>query len=103
GHRQPFTGVRARLNELMHHHQLRLNEALEALGDRPKSANDLLPVLFRRELDDNQIVFALGESLAHLRFLQHQGLAERVSGPGVDRYRATGGQVHLAPATEQAA
>lgn len=103
GHRQPFTGVRARLDELMHHHQLRLNEALEALGDRPKSANDLLPVLFRRELDDNQIVFALGESLAHLRFLQHQGLAERVSGPGVDRYRATGGQVTLPPATEQAA
>jgi hypothetical protein len=37
-------------------------------------------VLFKRELDGHQTIFALGESLAHLHLLWWQGEWERVAG-----------------------
>jgi hypothetical protein len=47
-----------------------------------------VPVLFRRELDSHQLSFAVGEALAHLRFLEDEGRAVRVvDGDGVHRFR----------------
>jgi hypothetical protein len=37
----------------------------------------VLPVLFKRALDDHQLVFAIGETIAHLHFLWRCGRAER--------------------------
>jgi hypothetical protein len=46
---------------------------MEAL-DHPKSAAELLPVLFSRVLNDPlQVFFALGESVAHLNHLVRTG------------------------------
>ena len=56
------------------HHAARLNEALDALVE-PRTAAELVPVLFRRELDSHQLSFAVGEALAHLRFLEDEGRA----------------------------
>jgi len=45
-------------------------------------------VLFRRQLDSHQLNFALGEALAHLRFLEDEGRAVRVvDADGVHRFR----------------
>ena len=41
------------------------------------SAADLMPVLFRRQLDRHQMGFALGEALAHLHYLEGQGALAR--------------------------
>jgi hypothetical protein len=38
---------------------------------------DLLPVLFKRELDDSQVGLALGECIAHLNFLVQRGQMTR--------------------------
>src|SRR5438094_755857 len=67
-------------------------EALVQLGRRgnhyPSLAAELVPVLFRRELDSHQLSFALGEALAHLRFLEDEGRAVRlVDADGVHRFR----------------
>lgn len=86
-HGLPFRGLPARLGQLRDHHVARLGEALGALVE-PRSAADLVPILFRRELDTHQLSFALGEALAHLHFLEVEGRALRVvGGDGVHRFR----------------
>lgn len=83
GHRRPFTGLHARLEELAHHHDRRLEETWAACA-RPRTGLGVLRYLFDRELDDHQVFFAIGESLAHLHFLLARGRMERrVSADGV--------------------
>jgi glyoxylase-like metal-dependent hydrolase (beta-lactamase superfamily II) len=78
-HGLPFRGIGVRIAQLRAHHDARLGElqaALEA-ASAPMSAADLVPVLFRRELDIQQRYFAMGEAIAHLNFLWHEGKVER--------------------------
>jgi glyoxylase-like metal-dependent hydrolase (beta-lactamase superfamily II) len=85
-HGKPFRGAHARAGQLEQHHQQRFKELLASL-EQPKSANDLLPVLFRRPLDAHQTFFAMGEAIAHLHYLYYAGKARRAVGDdGVVRY-----------------
>jgi hypothetical protein len=85
-HNLPFLGLHARIQTLAAHHQARCDEVLTACGE-PKTAMQLLPILFRRALDRHQMGFALGEALAHLNYLMHQGVLDRVLGAdGVYRF-----------------
>jgi glyoxylase-like metal-dependent hydrolase (beta-lactamase superfamily II) len=86
-HGLPFQGLHARLDRLRQHHEARLAEAFDALGD-PRTGVDLIPVLFRRELDVHQLNFAIGEVLAHLHLLEADGgVARSVDADGVHRFR----------------
>src|SRR5882672_3654637 len=86
-HGLPFRRLHERLGQLRDHHAARLGEALDALVE-PRSAAELVPVLFRRQLDSHQLSFAVGEALAHLRFLEDEGRAVRVvDTDGVHRFR----------------
>lgn len=88
-HNLPFRGVHERIDELAAHHGERCVEVLGAC-QRPASAAELVPVLFRRKLDRHQTAFALGETIAHLHYLIGQGEIERQSGAdGIDRFLAT--------------
>ena len=85
-HNLPFRGVHQRIDELAAHHQARCDEVITACA-RPISAAELMPVLFRRQLDRHQMGFALGEALAHLHYLATRGEIERArDGDGVDRF-----------------
>jgi glyoxylase-like metal-dependent hydrolase (beta-lactamase superfamily II) len=85
-HGLPFLGAQARIAMLHRHHEDRLNEVLEACNG-PKSAAELMPVLFRRPLDSHQLFFAMGESLAHLHYLWYRGRLGRSTGAdGVYRF-----------------
>ncbi|MFN5541733.1 MAG: MBL fold metallo-hydrolase [Betaproteobacteria bacterium] len=75
-HDRVFTGLHTRLDQLVVHHQERLDELAAAL-DTPKTAAEILPVLFRRPLDHHQLVFAIGEAIAHLHYLWYAGRATR--------------------------
>ena len=87
-HRLPFNGVHERIDTLLRHHEERLEAALNAAGSAGVAANDMLEVLFARKLDNHQIFFALGETLAHLNHLIGRGLMVRERDrAGVDRYR----------------
>ena len=86
-HGLPFRGLHERITMLRDHHAARLGEALGALTE-PRSAAELLPMLFRRTLDTHQLQFAMGEALAHLNFLEADGRAIRVIGEdGIHRFR----------------
>jgi hypothetical protein len=86
-HNLPFTGLHTRLDQLARHHELRLAEIVEAC-DGPKTAAEIVPVLFRRQLDVHQMGFAMGESLSHLTYLAAAGRLVREQGAdGIFRYR----------------
>jgi len=88
-HGKPFTGLHQRIAQLQSHHDERLAEALAACAERPTSAADLLPVLFKRTLDLHQTTFAMGEAIAHLHALQSQGHVRAEAGAdGVWRFSA---------------
>jgi hypothetical protein len=62
---------------------------MHSLEERPKSAGELLGVLFRRPLDTHQTFFAMGEAIAHLHYLYYAGRAKRALGvDGIMRYAA---------------
>lgn len=75
-HDRVFSGLHERLSELRQHHRQRLGE-LEAAIETAKCAAEILPVLFRRKLDEHQLVFAIGEAIAHLHYLWRAGRATR--------------------------
>ena len=86
-HGKPFTGLHLRVDQLQTHHQDRLAEVMQACAESPKSAAQIVPVMFRRALDTHQTIFALGEAIAHLHLLWHQGQLRRTLEPdGVWRF-----------------
>jgi glyoxylase-like metal-dependent hydrolase (beta-lactamase superfamily II) len=86
-HGKPFRGAHRRVAALEKHHEDRLQELTESLRSGPKSACDLLQVLFRRPLDTHQTFFAMGEAIAHLHYLYYAGRAKRqVDADGIMRY-----------------
>jgi len=93
-HGKPFTGLHIRIQQLHDHHRDRLAEVMEACSASPCSAADILPVLFKRELDLHQTTFAMGESVAHLHTLWFAGkLERRLGADGVYRFGLPGASV----------
>ena len=85
-HGRPFRGLHTRIAQLRAHHVARLAEVVEACAV-PCSAMDIVPVMFRRELDAHQLTFALGEALAHLHKLWNDGVVRRFTGAdGIIRF-----------------
>jgi glyoxylase-like metal-dependent hydrolase (beta-lactamase superfamily II) len=84
-------GAHSRVDQLERHHADRLAE-LEAFCEQSAdgvSAADVIPVMFRRELDQHQMGFATGEALAHLHWLWLRGkLVRSLDADGVHRFRA---------------
>lgn len=86
-HGRPFTGLHERIRQLQVHHAQHLEETLAACRERPLSAFELIPVLFKRPLDLHQTTFAMGESVAHLHRLWFDGRLRRERGAdGVWRF-----------------
>jgi len=75
-HGKPFRGLHTRIAQLAGHHADRLAEVKAACAT-PQSAADIVPIMFRRELDAHQLTFAMGEALAHLHRLWYAGELRR--------------------------
>ncbi len=78
-HNLPFHGLHTRIDELIHHHEQRCDQIVAACTT-PRSAADLLPILFPRTLDPHQTGFAFGEVLAHLNLLTRTGALAALPG-----------------------
>jgi len=91
-HGKPFTGLHTRIQQLHDHHRDRLAEVLQACTARACNAADIVPVLFKRPLDLHQTTFAMGESIAHLHALWHEGKLRRsLDSQGVYRFGMAAG------------
>lgn len=86
-HDQPFHALHTRVDQLAHHHEVRLDRLHDAVNE-PKTVMEAARALFRRALDHHQTGFALGETLAHLHLLRARGLVVRdEDAQGRDLYR----------------
>ncbi|WP_373086916.1 MBL fold metallo-hydrolase [Sneathiella sp.] len=89
-HNDVFTGLHNQLDYYKSHHTDRLKKLLEAC-DSPKSAIDLLPVLFDRELTESDVRLAISEGLAHCHYLVEEGDLDRICGEdGVWKFQRHG-------------
>ena len=93
GHEEPFGGVRARIAELIGHHEERNREILAALQDKTLTPRQIaasiswganpgwhdLPCFHKR--------LALSEALAHLELMESEGRLEKIPGDGIIYYR----------------
>ena len=85
-HGKPFHGIHQRVRQLEEHHAERLDE-VRAACSIPRSAADIVPLMFKRELDMHQLTFAMGEALAHLHRLWYAGELKRLQNDdGVIRF-----------------
>lgn len=73
GHRLPFRGLHARARELTAHHDERCAAIAAACKERPRSAAELVPVIFHHVLDPHQMSFAFSEVLAHVNYMLRRG------------------------------
>jgi glyoxylase-like metal-dependent hydrolase (beta-lactamase superfamily II) len=89
GHHLPFRGLRARVEEVTRHHAGRLSAIVRSCSQAPRSAADLLEILFRFPLDRGVVALAFGESCAHVNRLLEEGrIAASLAADGVERYVA---------------
>lgn len=85
-HGNPFRNIGLRVVQLIEHHDARCAELLAACAE-PRSAGELLSTLFPRPLDTHQVMFAMGEAIAHLNHLEHKGEVRKVEGiDGIVRF-----------------
>jgi glyoxylase-like metal-dependent hydrolase (beta-lactamase superfamily II) len=70
-HGLPFRGLHERADELLRHHAQRLDHLRAA--PTPATVLELSRALFRRELDPQQMGFAVGETLSHANHLVANG------------------------------
>ncbi len=89
-HDRVFTGLHHRLDMLKHHHDERLDMVVAACKGKPLAAAKFIATLFPgREFDAHQMGFAMGETLAHLHYLEGLGRIRReVDAAGVIRFAA---------------
>jgi len=73
GHQLPFYGLHTRIGELIEHHKRRCAAIADACRNAPKSAAEIVPVVFHLPLDPHQMSFAFSEVLAHVNFMLGQG------------------------------
>jgi glyoxylase-like metal-dependent hydrolase (beta-lactamase superfamily II) len=80
-HGAPFRDLPRRCEELLRHHRARLDAVLAAC-EGPRTAYEVMAVLFARELDPHQTTFGIGEAMAHLHHLVATGRLRRIRTAG---------------------
>lgn len=86
-HGAPFYGLHQRIDDLTRRHHEQFDK-LVALCIEPKTAAEVLPRMYRRELKGVHLFLALGEALAHLEYLVINGRLRRETNAGVVTYRS---------------
>lgn len=87
-HKLPFTGLHQRIDELQQHHKTHLDNLLD-FCQAPQTLIHCLPVMFKRELSNYHMNFAVAECLSHLNYLIYEKkLMRELGNDGVFYYRA---------------
>lgn len=84
-HGKPFYGANQRIDELLAHHEERLDETLKTIKE-PLTVYEVRTKLFQRPLTVHEMRFAIGETLSHLEYLRNKKEVSRELIDGVWRY-----------------
>ncbi|PLW83614.1 MBL fold metallo-hydrolase [Kineobactrum sediminis] len=85
-HEAPFRGLHVRLTQLIEAHKQELNQLYAHLAE-PKRVVDCFPALFKREITNDHLSLATGETIAHLNcLLRRRQIAGETDEHGVDWY-----------------
>jgi glyoxylase-like metal-dependent hydrolase (beta-lactamase superfamily II) len=82
GHKLPFRGLAFRLTQLIENHENALARIEAELAQRPMTAAESFPAIFKRPIGAAEYGLALGEAVAHMNRLLRAGRAMRTPGPG---------------------
>lgn len=88
GHGPLFHDLEGRAEEIIRHHQERLDIMHGSFAGEQATPVDIAYRVFRQDLTDHQLRFAVAETLAHLEHLAWEGKAERLDDDVVN-YRPT--------------
>ncbi|WP_461427561.1 MBL fold metallo-hydrolase [Gymnodinialimonas sp.] len=77
GHKLPFTGLPARMDQLIDNHHGALKHLRAHIAKGPCSAAECFPPLFKRTIDGGTYGLALVEAVAHLNHLHQLGEVTR--------------------------
>lgn len=93
-HEQPFANLSNRVDELLGHHERRLEQVLTPLRKWPLSAREIASqvewtVASWDRMDGMNRLLAIQETLAHLRLLQGQGRVTMIEENGVNLFKAS--------------
>lgn len=77
-HGEPFDDLAGRVDELIEHHEHRLDAVMEALGATERDAYAVCRTIFPVLRNAHEERFALAETLAHLRYLERRGRVEEI-------------------------
>ncbi len=87
-HGRPFHGLKPRLAALIEEHESGL-QRLRGLCAEPKRVVDVFEALFRGAVTSGNLIMAIGESVAHLRYLQAENeVTVKRDANGVDWYQS---------------
>ncbi|MCF7981761.1 MAG: MBL fold metallo-hydrolase [Pseudomonadales bacterium] len=75
-HNLPFLGLHFRARTIIKHHEENCF-FLERACHKPKTGHDLIPVMFKQQLNTFEWVLAIGECSAHLNYLIYNQRLER--------------------------
>jgi len=76
GHKLPYTGLPARLRQMVDNHHAALARLTDFLAS-PHRATDCFPTLYKRQIGAAEYGLALAEALGHLNHLHQTGRARR--------------------------
>jgi glyoxylase-like metal-dependent hydrolase (beta-lactamase superfamily II) len=87
-HQGVFRGLHARVSELHAHHQQQFDLICQALSQQgQQTAFELMTVQFPKRKHPHDDFLALGETIAHLSWLRHQGrIARLTDDTGIHRF-----------------
>ncbi|HLI91071.1 MAG TPA: MBL fold metallo-hydrolase [Ktedonobacteraceae bacterium] len=88
GHGEPFRDLAGRADEIVAHHEARLQQLLQMLAEGPQHAYALTGRMFGSRLKNDEAKrMAMAEVLSHLEYLRYQGQVEqRATGDGLIHY-----------------
>ena len=79
-HGDPFDDLAGRVDELIAHHEARLEATIAAVGSAERDAYAIARTLFPVLRSAHEERFALAETLAHLRHLERKGRVREIDG-----------------------
>jgi len=79
-HGEPFDDCDGRVDEILAHHALRLDETMNAVGGGGRNAYAICRTLFPVLRSAHEERFALAETLAHLVYLERRARLKRIEG-----------------------